>query len=80
MERVQKDLKQLKKKLTEQDYVMRRSDKIAALEKEVEWYKQECVMQRSQIETLTDENDRVRKVAEERALEIRELEFVLSKY
>lgn len=50
MERVQKDLKQLKKKLTEQDYVMRRSDKIAALEKEVEWYKQECVMQRSQIE------------------------------
>lgn len=80
MQRVQKDLEQLKKKLTEQDYVMRRSDKIAALEKEVEWYKQECVMQRSQIEQLTDENERVRKVAEERALEIRELEFVLSKY
>ena len=80
MQRVQKDLEQLKKKLTEQDYVMRRSDKIAALEKEVEWYKQECVMQREQIEQLREDNERVRKVAEERVLEIRELEFVLSKY
>jgi hypothetical protein len=80
MQRVQKDLEQLKKKLTEQDYVMRRSDKIAALEKEVEWYKQECVMQRQQVEALTEENEKVRKLAEERALEIRELEYVLSKY
>jgi hypothetical protein len=26
---------------------MRRSDKIAALEKEVAWYKEECVMQKN---------------------------------
>ena len=59
---------------------MRRTDKIASLEKEVEWYKEECVMQKQQIDQLTEENIKVRKLAEERALEIRELEFVLSKY
>lgn len=59
---------------------MRRTDKIASLEKEVEWYKEECVMQKQQIDQLTEENIKVRKIAEERALEIRELEFVLSKY
>jgi len=43
MGRVQKDLESLKKRLNEQDYLMRRSEKIAALEKEVAWYREESL-------------------------------------
>ena len=38
MHHVQKDLEAFKKKMTEQEYLMKRSDRIAALEKELEWY------------------------------------------
>jgi Skp family chaperone for outer membrane proteins len=52
MNRVQKDLEQLKKKLTEQEYLMRRTDKIAALEKEVGWYRDESLAQQKQMQLL----------------------------
>jgi hypothetical protein len=59
---------------------MRRSDKIAALEKEVAWYKEECVMQKNQIAQLAEDHGRVRGQAEDSLLQVRELEHVLSKY
>lgn len=41
MQRVQKDMEVLKKRLSEQAYLMQRSEKIAALEIELAWYKEE---------------------------------------
>ncbi len=55
MQRVQKDLEALKKKLTEQDYVMRRSERIAALEKELEWYRDESLTQAKMITSMKEE-------------------------
>jgi hypothetical protein len=43
MQRVQKDMEVLKKRLSEQDYLMQRSEKIAALESELSWYKEETL-------------------------------------
>jgi hypothetical protein len=60
MMRVQKDLEQLKKRLNEQDYLMRRSERIAALETEVQWYREESLVQSKTIAYLKEENNKYR--------------------
>ncbi len=80
MQRVQKDLEALKKRLTEQEYVMRRSERIAILEKEVAWYKEESLIQSKIINDLKEENARRRNEAEEANMQIAEMEVVLTKF
>ena len=77
---IPRQLEKLKKKVTEQDYIMRRSDKISALEKEVEWYKEESLYQKKQVTDMKVECDRVRRESQDAHMQIRELEEVLSKY
>lgn len=59
---------------------MRRSDKISALEKEVEWYKEESLYQKKQVTDMKVECDRVRRESQDAHMQIKELEEVLSKY
>jgi hypothetical protein len=65
MQRVQKDLEQLKKRLNEQDYLMRRSDRIAALESEVQWYREESLVQSKTIAHMKEEANKCRMQADE---------------
>jgi hypothetical protein len=79
MQRVQKDLESLKKKLSEQEYLMRRSEKIAALEKELEWYKEECIVQQKKIALMKEEYGRMKQTAELSRMQMIELEQALAK-
>ena len=80
MMRVQKDLEQLKKRLNEQDYLMRRSDRIAALETEVSWYREESLVQSKAIAYLKEENSKSRAQAEDAQMQAAELQAVVAKY
>ena len=80
MIRVQKDLEQLKKRLNEQDYLMRRSDRIAALETEVSWYREESLVQSKTIAYLKEQNNKSRAQAEDAQMQAAELQAVVAKY
>jgi|LauGreDrversion4_2_1035121.scaffolds.fasta_scaffold44139_1 hypothetical protein len=59
---------------------MRRSERIAILEKEVAWYKEESLIQSKIINDLKEENARRRNEAEEANMQIAEMEVVLTKF
>lgn len=79
MHRVQKDLESLKKRLTEQEYLMRRSDKIAALEKEVAWYRDESLQQQKKMQMMKEEAQRMRVQTEDAQMQVAEMELLLAK-
>jgi hypothetical protein len=54
-------LEQLKKRLNEQEYLMRRSDRIAALETEVKWYREESVQQAKVLDRMKEQGKQMRE-------------------
>ena len=54
-------MEQLKKRLNEQEYLMRRSDRIAALETEVKWYREESVQQAKVLDRMKEQGKQMRE-------------------
>ena len=79
MQRVQKDLEQLKKRLNEQEYLMRRSDRIASLETEVAWYREESLIQAKLIAAMKDQMKNMHSKVESAEFKAAEIQAVLDK-
>ncbi len=58
---------------------MRRSDKIAALEKELGWYKEEALVQSKRIAEMKEELKVVRRREEVARMEVSEMEAIIKK-
>lgn len=43
MLKIQKELEYLKRKVTEQEFMLRRDERISALEKQLEWFRSEAL-------------------------------------
>ena len=58
---------------------MRRSDKIAALEKEVTWYRDESLGQQKKMQIMKEEVQRMRIATEDAQMQVAEMELILAK-
>ena len=77
---MQRDREILKKKLTEQEYLMRRSERIAALEKELAWYREESLAQSKVIAAMREEMESLKQGADDAKTRVLEMDAVLAKY